>query len=162
MRIKDGRIDLLNKNDFLSIVKKSKSIKEALLFLNLTPNGTQYVKFKNRCLKEKISIDHFYEYQKERAKSLVNFNKIDSSVYFVKNKYVDSKTLKSKIRSEKKLEEKCQECGITDVWNNQPLVLHLDHVDGDNKNNLISNLRFLCPNCHSQTKTYSGRNRKIK
>ena len=52
---------------------------------------------------------------------------------------------------------KCSTCNITD-WNNQPLSLHLDHIDGNPRNNQISNLRLLCPNCHSQTDTYCGKN----
>ena len=38
------------------------------------------------------------------------------------------------------------------------IILDLDHIDGNNRNNQLSNLRFLCPNCHSQTETYKGRN----
>lgn len=56
------------------------------------------------------------------------------------------------------LEYKCSVCGIVD-WNGQKLTLQLDHIDGCPKNNVIENLRILCPNCHSQTKTYGGKNR---
>lgn len=42
-----------------------------------------------------------------------------------------------------------------------PLILQLDHIDGNHENHHISNLRFLCPNCHSQTKTFSGKNKKL-
>jgi 5-methylcytosine-specific restriction endonuclease McrA len=51
----------------------------------------------------------------------------------------------------------CQECGNPPVWNGKPLTLQVDHADGDTMNNLPENLRFLCPNCHSQTDTF-GRN----
>ena len=54
-------------------------------------------------------------------------------------------------------ENKCDICNIA-TWNNKPLSLHLDHIDGNPKNNLVSNLRLLCPNCHSQTDTYCGKN----
>lgn len=50
------------------------------------------------------------------------------------------------------VEPKCP-CGISDEWNGKPIQLHVDHVDGDWLNNLIDNLRFLCPNCHSQEPT---------
>lgn len=56
----------------------------------------------------------------------------------------------------------CKECEILPIWNGKELQFHVDHVDGDRNNNLPKNLRFLCPNCHSQTETYSGRNIKGK
>ena len=46
------------------------------------------------------------------------------------------------------------------IWNDEPLVFDLDHINGNNKDNRIENLRFLCPNCHSQTATYKGKNRR--
>ena len=52
--------------------------------------------------------------------------------------------------------DKCFECGQTSTWNNKPLVLQLDHIDGNSDNNLISNLRLLCPNCHTQTETFGN------
>lgn len=44
-------------------------------------------------------------------------------------------------------------------WNQRRIPLELDHVDGNYKNNLLENLRLLCPNCHAQTNTYKGKNR---
>ncbi|GAB7048084.1 HNH endonuclease signature motif containing protein [Catenuloplanes indicus] len=46
-----------------------------------------------------------------------------------------------------------------DRWQGRPLKLHVDHIDGDFLNNTAENLRFLCPNCHSQTATYANRKR---
>ena len=56
-------------------------------------------------------------------------------------------------------ENKCNHCGISE-WNGNPIVLELEHKDGNNKNNDRSNLECICPNCHSQTKTWRGRNNK--
>lgn len=53
--------------------------------------------------------------------------------------------------------EKCAICGIAD-WQNQKLTLEIDHIDGNRSNNHLENLRFLCPNCHSQTDNWRGRN----
>ena len=50
-------------------------------------------------------------------------------------------------------EYKCSSCGITE-YNNKPITLQVDHIDGDRTNNGFDNLRFLCPNCHSQTETW--------
>lgn len=53
--------------------------------------------------------------------------------------------------------DSCEQCGIRE-WNSKQLSFELDHIDGDNYNNSLDNLRFLCPNCHSQTETFRGRN----
>lgn len=58
-----------------------------------------------------------------------------------------------------KFGEKCSECGQESNWNNKPLVLQLDHIDGDSDNNYPKNLRLLCPNCHTQTENFGSKGR---
>lgn len=53
---------------------------------------------------------------------------------------------------------KCSCCGISE-WNNKPITLDVDHIDGNPYNDNPSNLRYLCPNCHSQTPTYKAKNK---
>jgi Zn finger protein HypA/HybF involved in hydrogenase expression len=66
--------------------------------------------------------------------------------------YVRKALLKLKIK-----EYKCEECDLEE-WNNKKITLELDHINGDNRDNRLENLRFLCPNCHSQTLNWRGRN----
>lgn len=65
--------------------------------------------------------------------------------------------LKQRLLSAGIKEDRCEECGI-DEWRGEPLSMHLHHENGDGTDNRLVNLRSLCPNCHSQTDTYGGRN----
>jgi ribosomal protein L13E len=58
-------------------------------------------------------------------------------------------------------ENRCEICGI-DQWRRRPLSLCLHHVNGDGHDNRLENLQFLCPNCHSQTENFAGRNKRLR
>ena len=54
-------------------------------------------------------------------------------------------------------EHKCERCTLNE-WLGKPIPLELHHKDGDKYNNKLKNLQILCPNCHSQTDNYCGKN----
>jgi hypothetical protein len=58
--------------------------------------------------------------------------------------------------------DKCGHCGLESSWNGKPLVLTPNHKDGNSKDNRSENLELLCPNCHSQTETFAGRNKSFQ
>jgi hypothetical protein len=58
-------------------------------------------------------------------------------------------------------ENACEICGLTE-WRGGPLAVQLHHRNGDGLDNRLENLEFLCPNCHSQTENWAGRNARRK
>jgi hypothetical protein len=72
--------------------------------------------------------------------------------------YYQTFKLNKRLIKENILENKCDECNIVD-WNDQPISFHLDHKNGISSDHRLDNLRLLCPNCHSQTTTYCGKNK---
>lgn len=66
--------------------------------------------------------------------------------------------LKSRLLAAGLKEERCERCGLSD-WCGRPLSLELHHMNGAGLDNRLENLLLLCPNCHSQTDTWGGRNR---
>jgi 5-methylcytosine-specific restriction endonuclease McrA len=69
--------------------------------------------------------------------------------------------VKSRLILEGLKELRCEHCGLTD-WRGQPLAVELHHISGDGLDNRLENLLLLCPNCHSQTDTWGGRNKAGK
>lgn len=77
----------------------------------------------------------------------------------VKNShYTSSYSLKYRLIKSNMLKNECSFCKIS-TWKDKPLSLHLDHINGCRTDNRLNNLRLLCPNCHSQTDTYCGKNK---
>src|SRR5690606_13629811 len=74
------------------------------------------------------------------------------------NKRTNSHRLRKRLISEGLFEARCNKCERTE-WNGLPIPLELEHIDGNNGNNLLENLKLLCPNCHAQTETYRGKNK---
>jgi hypothetical protein len=73
--------------------------------------------------------------------------------------YYQTFKLNKRILKEKILKNECSVCEINE-WNSKPISLHLDHINGISTDHRLENLRFICPNCHSQTDTYCGKNKK--
>ena len=80
-------------------------------------------------------------------------NKVDLDDILSNKKWMTSSKVKLKLFEFGLKKNLCEDCGISE-WNGKSIVCHLDHVNGDNRDNRLENLKILCPNCHSQTATY--------
>jgi hypothetical protein len=81
--------------------------------------------------------------------------------YLVKGRRVNRMDLKGRLLSAGLKKDQCERCGIRS-WLEEPLSMALHHVNGDRDDNRLENLALLCPNCHSQTPNFSGRNLRLR
>lgn len=86
-------------------------------------------------------------------------NKRLSAIEYSKTHYCRSHLLKVKLIEDGLKEHKCELCGTVE-WMGKKVPLELDHIDGNHYNNELKNLRVVCPNCHAQQDTNSGKNVK--
>lgn len=143
-----------------SAVESSYSVGEVLIKLGLVAKGGNYKTF--RKLKEMYNLDtsHFCR-KTHSSKGKTRKDAFPLDKILVNNFPYGSDRLKKRLIKEGIKEHKCEECQLTE-WMGKPIPLELEHIDGDHFNNLLENLKVLCPNCHANTSTYRGRKQKGK
>lgn len=148
------------KEELEEIVKSVLSIAEICRRLDIRPVGGNYKTIKKYINLYDIDISHFTGQGWNTGLRYKPINKIiDISEILVENStYTSTHHLKIRLIKEGLKENKCEICKI-ERWFDKPLSFHLDHVNGNNMDNRLTNLRILCPNCHSQTSTYCGSNK---
>ena len=148
-----------NKEDLQEIVKQSVSYSQVLQKLELSPTGGNYRILKRLLKGLEIDTSHFSGQGYLKGKTHNWSKKIPLEEILKEGTHYQSYKLKNRLLKEKFIENKCSECGLLDEWNGKTINHQLDHINGDNTDNRIENLRLLCPNCHSQTETYCGKNK---
>lgn len=147
-----------SKEAFINAWQESSTIRQVALRLNLYPTGDAYNVLK-RAAKE-LGLPEFS--QRSGLNTIRNRNQNSriplSSILVENSDYTNSNLLKKRLISEGLLAYLCALCGLAE-WRETPLVLQMDHVNGRRQDNRLENLRLLCPNCHSQTHTFSGKNK---
>lgn len=151
-----SKVYQVSDEDFKEIIANANSYSDCLRALGLTTRGGSSSDIlKRRILELECSVEHF---GKMRIKS--PNAKYDLDEILVENStYANISRLKIRLINEGRLEYKCACCGNIGEWQGQKLTLQLDHINGKNNDHRIENLRLLCPNCHSITETYAGKNK---
>lgn len=152
-----------NEEQIKQFVRESYSYAQVLKKLDLKPIGGNYRILKRKILLLGLDTSHFTGKGHLKGKTHDwNNTKISLEEILVEDSNYQSYKLKIRLLKENLIENICSECGTKNEWNGKELSLHLDHKNGINTDNRIENLRLLCPNCHSQTSTYAGKNKKRK
>ena len=155
------------------VCKISKSFSEAIETYWYDYNMYSKSHFRKAIIRYWINISHFkslvsywnedYIKLKQTAKLKRKENKENRKILsLIRTFCVWSNTQHSKVRKSifkyNLFEYKCLHCWLSNDYNWKDLSIQLDHIDWDDHNNSLTNLRFLCPNCHSQTDTYWSKN----
>lgn len=148
---KFGNIKKLTKEDFENACNQSESMSEACSKLGIHFGTFKKYAKKYNCYKPNQSL-------KGGRKNKTSQFKLEEVIFDGKYKGYSRKRIKERLLIEGYKEHKCEECNLKE-WNNKPIPIELEHIDGNGRNNLLENLKLLCPNCHAQTPTYRGKNK---
>jgi len=139
-------------------VGKSTSISGVLVALGLKRGGGSWKHVKQRITHFGIDTAHFTGSGWAKGKRS-NRRRTAESIFVVQadTEYKTRVELLRRALLETGVPHECAVCGQDAAWNGQPLTLQVDHINGNNRDHSKTNLRFICPNCHSQTGNFAGK-----
>lgn len=148
-----SKIWLCPAEEFSAAVAAAKSYSDLAEKFGYPNGGSPFWSIKERVKEDQLDTSHF----RRRGQWTAELKTLLPSVVLVQNSPHRQAVARRKF---KEITETyvCEECGQGDEWNGKPLVLQMDHENGNNRDHRPENLRWLCPNCHTQTATFAGRN----
>lgn len=139
-------------SQIIEIAESSKSGAEAASKL-----GIKYETFRKHAIR--LNVFKTNQSGKGISKPITDNRKIDiQEILDGKHPHYQTNKLRSRLIKEGIKKKECECCGLVD-WLGKSISLELDHIDGNRYNHKLENLRIVCPNCHSQTDTYRGKNK---
>ena len=156
----ENKIYKLSDEQFVELLKKSSTISEVLFKLGYTVKGNSwgYSQVKRRM--DDLNLDYSIFKGKSAVMKITKLNNVKKEDILKENCRHQRTVLRRYVIKNNLIPYKCAICGCTE-WQGKTLSLELDHINGVNNDNRLENLRFLCPNCHSQTSTYGSRNQQL-
>lgn len=156
----ENKIYKLSDEQFVELLKKSSTISEVLFKLGYTVKGNSwgYSQVKRRM--DDLNLDYSIFKGKSAVMKINKLNNVKKEDILKENCNHQRIVLRRYVIKNNLIPYKCAICGCTE-WQGKTLSLELDHINGINNDNRLENLRFLCPNCHSQTSTYGSRNQQL-
>lgn len=145
-------------SDLRTAVKQSLSMRQVLQKLYVAPYGGNYAILRKALKHFDIDTDHFTGQGWRKSQKFAPMRPL---LDYIENKFpIQSNKLHKRLLKEKVFTHQCSFCNRR-TWLGKQIPLELDHIDGNNNNNRIENLRLLCPNCHALTPTYRGKNKSL-
>lgn len=141
-------------------VKASKSLRQVLLKLGLVPAGGNYNIIGRRCTELKLDTVHFTGQGWNVGLKFKPKKPVPLTTILINGSSVQSYKLKRRLIAEGLKQPRCELCGWEQTAPDGRIPIELDHINGNSSDNRLSNLRILCPNCHSLQLTHRGKNKQ--
>ena len=155
----ENKIYKLSDEQFVELLKNSSTISEVLFKLGYSVKGNSWGFAKIRQRMSDLNLDGSVFKGKSPITKYGSLHKVNASDILKPNCKHARSVLRRYVIKNNLIPYRCAICGCVE-WQGRTLSLELDHINGINNDNRIENLRFLCPNCHSQTTTYGSRNQQ--
>ena len=160
--MKKSKYDWSNKEEFIKDLKNSSCMSDFLNQQGLTATSGNFFTFKKWIKKHEVEINHFLRKISTENIQLKYRKRLSTSQIFSSNCYHVNRATKKRMIEENIIPYICSGCENPGIWNGKKLTLQLEHKNGNNTDNRIENLEYLCPNCHTQTHTYGSKNMHLK
>lgn len=155
----ENKIYKLSDEQFVELLKNSSTISEVLFKLGYSVKGNSWGFAKVKQRMSDLNLDGSIFKGKSPITKYGTLHKVNASDILKPNCKHARSVLRRYVIKNNLIPYRCAICGCVE-WQGRTLSLELDHINGINNDNRIENLRFLCPNCHSQTTTYGSRNQQ--
>ncbi|MCG3044053.1 HNH endonuclease [Streptomyces sp. S1A] len=156
-----GRSSTIDEQTLRLAVSESSSIAQVVRALGLSVSGASRARVKKAIRAYGLSTSHFTGQAHYRNRPSPHRKSADEILRRLEPGSPRARrSLLHRALQEKGVPYACRECGTGPLWRGRKLVLEIDHVNGDRLDNRIGNLRYLCPSCHSQTRTFADGSRR--